>query len=91
MLIFTSVITTKTNIMKTFTTENQKGNNITTTTVQTLKHAIYSNIEVSISGRWNTKNECSVWVNTGSRMTQKFSNLTLDQAIVEANKLVREI
>ena len=74
--------------MTIFTKENQKENNISTTTSQTLNHSFYSNIEITISGRWNTEEECTVWVNTGGRMTQRFSNINLDEAIIEANKLI---
>jgi hypothetical protein len=71
-----------------FTTANQVSNVISVTTTQTVKHNFYSNITVTISGRYNSNKDCSVWVNTGSRMSRKFEALNLDQAIIEANKLI---
>jgi len=71
--------------MATFTRENQKGNDISRSTKQSLKHIRYSEIEITISGM---SGEYSVWVKSGKRMSQRFSELNLDQAIIEANKLL---
>lgn len=68
-----------------FTTENQKENNISRTTTQTVNHNIYSNLSVTISGH---NNLFSVWSNTGLRTKRNFEGLTLEKAIVEANKLI---
>lgn len=43
--------------------ENQKGNYITNTTKQVVKHSIYRNISYIISG-WNNSSRYNVWVNT---------------------------
>jgi len=71
-----------------FKKENQVENNISTTTKQTLKHCIYSNVEVTISVNYNDETDTSVWVFDGEKMSRKFNNISLEKAIIEANKLI---
>ena len=72
----------------TFTIANQQDNKITNTTTQTVKHFLYSNNEVTISGI----NELhSVWLRQGSRMSQKVDNLNLSDAVEFANNLIKNI
>ena len=68
--------------------ENQVENNISTTTKQTLKHCLYSNVEVTISVNYNDETDTSVWVFDGEKMSRKFNNISLEKAIIEANKLI---
>jgi hypothetical protein len=77
----------KTNKM-TFTIANQKGNNITWTTSQKVKHNLYSNNEVSISGMGGVH---TVWHKFGHRISQKANNLNLQQAVDFANKFIKSI
>jgi hypothetical protein len=72
----------------TFTIENQKGNRISRTTTQTIKHFIYSNNEVTISGM---NNKHSVWLKQGTRMSQKVDGLNLVDAVSFANNLMSSI
>ena len=72
----------------TFTIANQKGNKISRTTVQTVKHFIYRNNEVSISGMNNLH---SVWLKQGTRMSQKVNGLNLADAVDFANNLIKNI
>ena len=51
-----------------FTVENQEENNISRTTKQTIKHFLYSNNEVIISGMDGSH---SVWHKQGRRMSHK--------------------
>ena len=72
----------------TFTIANQKGNNITWTTSQKVKHNLYSNNEVSISGMGGVH---TVWHKQGHRISQKASGLDLLDAISFANKFIKSI
>ena len=72
----------------TFTIANQQDNKITNTTTQTIKHIMYSNNEVSISGMNNLH---SVWHKQGSRMSQKVDGLKLADAVDFANNLIKSI
>ena len=72
----------------TFTIANQKDNKITNTTIQTIKHVMYSNNEVSISGMNNIH---SVWHKQGHRMSQKVDGLNLSEAVDFANNLIKNI
>ena len=72
----------------TFTIANQQDNKITNTTTQTIKHFIYSNNEVSISGMNNIH---SVWHKQGHRMSQKVNGLNLSDAVEFANNLIKSI
>jgi hypothetical protein len=56
------------------TIENQKGNLISTTTRQEVKHSFYSNITYVISGY---KDNFDVWINTKTsyKMIYQFDNL----------------
>jgi len=72
----------------TFTIANQQDNKITNTTTQTIKHIMYSNNEVSISGMNNLH---SVWHKQGSRMSQKVDGLNLADAVDFANNLIKSI
>lgn len=78
---------TKTNIMK-FTKENQKDNRISNTTTQKVKHFLYRNNEVTISGM---DGKHSVWHKQGHRMSQKVSGLNLSDAVDFANNLINSI
>ena len=69
-----------------FTEENQESNKITTTTAQKIKHFFYSNITIEISGREDGVHY--VWVRSGKQMSMRFENLTLSEAIKEANVLL---
>ncbi len=71
-----------------FTTENQKENKVTWTTTQTVKHVIYGNTEVNITGM---KGMHSVWLKQGKRMSQKVNGLNLSEAINFANNLINNI
>jgi len=72
----------------TFTIANQQDNKITNTTTQTIKHFLYSNNEVSISGMNNIH---SVWHRQGHRMSQKVDGLNLADAVDFANNLIKSI
>ena len=72
----------------TFTIANQQDNKITNTTTQTIKHFLYSNNEVSISGMNNLH---SVWLKQGARMSQKVEGLNLADAVDFANNLIKSI
>ena len=72
----------------TFTIANQQDNKITNTTTQTVKHIMYSNNEVSISGMNNLH---SVWLKQGTRMSQKVEGLNLADAVDFANNLIKSI
>ena len=72
----------------TFTIANQQGNRISRTTNQTIKHFLYSNNEVSISGMNNVH---SVWHKQGHRMSRKVGGLNLNDAIEFANNLIKNI
>ena len=72
----------------TFSIENQKGNKVTWTTSQVVKHSLYSNNEVSISGMGGVH---TVWLKQGSRISQKANDLTLVEAVDFANKFIRSI
>ena len=71
-----------------FTIENQKGNHISNTTNQTIKHFLYSNNEVYISG---INGRHSVWHKQGKRMSQKINDLNLSDAVDFANNLINSI
>ncbi len=71
-----------------FTKENQKGNRISRTTIQRVKHFIYSNNEVSISG---IDGRHSVWHKQGHRTRQKINDLTLSEAVDFANNFINNI
>ena len=71
-----------------FTIANQQDNKITNTTTQTIKHVLYSNNEVTISG---INSIHSVWHKQGKRMSQKVSGLKLSEAIDFANNLINNI
>ena len=72
----------------TFTIANQQDNRITNTTTQTIKHFIYSDNEVSISGM---NNVYSVWHKQGNRMSKKVNSLNLAEAVDFANNLMKSI
>jgi len=72
----------------TFSIANQLGNHITNTTTQTIKHTLYGNNEVSISGMDNVH---AVWHKQGHRMSQKVDGLNLNDAIEFANNLINNI
>jgi hypothetical protein len=72
----------------TFTIANQQDNKITNTTTQTIKHVMYSNNEVTISGMNNLH---SVWHKQGHRMNQKIEGLNLAEAVDFANNLIKNI
>ena len=71
-----------------FTTENQKSNTISRTTIQTIKHNLYGNNEVSISG---INGRHSVWHKRGHRMSCKINDLNLSDAVDFANNLINNI
>ena len=71
-----------------FTVENQKDNRISRTTTQSIKHVLYRNNEVTISGM-NGKH--SVWHNQGHRMSQKIDGLSILEAVDFANELINNI
>jgi len=71
-----------------FTIENQKGNKITVTTTQTVRHTLYGNTEVSISGMYGLH---TVWLKQGSRVSQKANDLNLEDAILFANEFIKNI
>ena len=71
-----------------FTIENQKGNNITRTTSQTVKHAMYGNNEVSICGMNGSH---TVWHKQGSRITRINDGLNLNDALSFANNFIKNI
>jgi len=71
-----------------FTIANQQDNKITNTTTQTVRHFLYSNNEVTISGMDNLH---SVWHKQGHRMSQKVDGLNLEDAVEFANNLINNI
>ena len=83
--LFTDYVTP---VGRKFTVENQLGNSISRTTIQKLKHNMYSNIEVSICGWYGRDNSHDVWFFDGFKMSMKFDGLSLEQAVVEANILI---
>ena len=72
----------------TFSIDNQKGNKITWTTSQVVKHNLYSNNEVSISGMGGVH---TVWHKFGHRISQKANDLTLQEAVDFANQFIKTI
>ena len=72
----------------TFTIANQQDNKITNTTTQAVKHNLYGNNEVTISGMNDLH---SVWLRQGNRMSQKVDNLILADAVEFANNLIKNI
>ena len=72
----------------TFTIANQQDNRITNTTTQTIKHVIYGNTEVNITGMDNLH---TVWLRRGRRMSQKADNLNIADAVEFANNLINNI
>ena len=71
-----------------FTIENQKGNNITRTSSQTVKHILYSNNEVSVCGMDNNH---TVWHKQGPRITRVNDGLNLNDALSFANNFIKNI
>ena len=71
-----------------FTIANQQDNKITNTTTQTVKHFLYSNHELTISGMDELH---SVWHQQGHRMSQKVNGLNLNDAVEFANNLINNI
>ena len=72
----------------TFTIANQQDNKTTNTTTQTVKHNLYGNNEVTISGMNDLH---SVWLRQGNRVSQKVDNLILADAVEFANNLIKNI
>ena len=72
----------------TFTIANQQDNKITNTTTQAVKHNLYGNNEVTISGMNDLH---SVWLRQGNRMSKKVDNLILADAVEFANNLIKNI
>ena len=68
------------------TIENQKGNFITTTTKQTVKHAFYSNVTYVICG---CSKNFDVWINTKHRSTMIYQFDDLIDAVNKVNELRR--
>ena len=66
------------------TVENQKGNFITRTTKQTVKHAFYSNVTYDISG---CNISFDVWINTKHRSTMIYQFDNLIDAVNKVNEL----
>ena len=88
---YESIFPTYTKEEKTFTKENQKENRISVTTEQTVKHSIYSNIEITILGSTHKDANHTVWktkTNFPKKATIMADSLTLDQAIDFANNLI---
>jgi hypothetical protein len=71
-----------------FTIENQLENNISRTTSQTIKHSLYSNNEVSISGLDGSHD---VWHKFGHRMQMVAEGLSLVDAVEFSNKFIKSI
>ena len=72
----------------TFTTENQRDNKITNTTTQTVKHVIYSDNSVNITGMNGLH---TVWLTQGRRVSQKADGLNLVDSVKFANELIKSI
>lgn len=66
--------------------ENQKGNYITNTTKQVVKHSIYGNISYIISG-WNNSSKYNVWINTPNSSKMILEDITLNEAIEQVNSM----
>lgn len=64
--------------------ENQKGNYITNTTKQVVKHSIYRNISYVISG-CNNSSRYNVWENTPNSSKMILEDITLNEAIEQVN------
>jgi len=71
-----------------FTIENQLENNISRTTSQTVKHNLYGNNEVSISGLDGSHD---VWHKFGHRMQMVAEGLNISQAVEFANNFIKSI
>jgi len=71
-----------------FTIENQKGNHITRTTSQTVRHTLYGNNEVSVCGMDNIH---TVWHKIGSRISRVNDGLNLNDAVSFANNFIKNI
>lgn len=71
---------------KSFTSEGMKSNHITRHLTQSLKHRVYNNLEVSISGMDNNLNGFSVWVKRSRIISRISGDLTISQAVELANK-----
>jgi hypothetical protein len=71
-----------------FTIENQLENNISRTTSQTVKHNLYGNNEVSISGLDGSHH---VWHKFGHRMQVVAEGLSLVEAVEFSNKFIMSI
>ncbi len=71
---------------KSFTSEGMESNHITRHLTQSLKHRVYHNVEVSISGIDNNPNGFSVWVKRFNNHSQIADNLSISQAVEIANK-----
>lgn len=74
---------------KCFTSEGMESNHITRHLTQSLKHRVYHNVEVSISGMDNNDNGFSVWVKRFNRISRIADDLTISQAVVLANKNIQ--
>jgi len=71
---------------KSFTSEGMESNHITRHLTQSLKHRVYHNVEVSISGMDNNPNSFSVWVKGFNEHSQIADDLNISQAVEIANK-----
>ena len=71
---------------KSFTFEGMESNHITRHLTQSLKHRVYHNVEVSISGIDNNPNGFSVWVKRFNKISQIADDLDISQALEIANK-----
>lgn len=88
MLYLWSMNNETNNKMNSFTTQNQEDNRISRTTTQTVKHSIYSNIEISVVGFFNTTSDCKVWKKQGKKVSMVAEGLELTEAVELANKLI---
>ena len=71
---------------KSFTSEGMESNHITRHLTQSLKHRVYHNVEVSISGIDNNPNGFSVWVKRFNKISKIVDGLNISQAVEIANK-----
>ena len=70
---------------KSFTVDGMESNHITRTLTQSIKHRVYFNVEVFISGMDNNPKGFSVWVKRSKSISRICGDLNLSQAVEIAN------
>lgn len=73
-----------------FTIENQRGNSISRSTSQSIIHPLQKAVQVSISGMENRPDGYSIWIRTPRRAFRQDEDLTLEEAVRIANKILED-